>query len=287
MADRDGTILAELAAKYGLEIGARRGHTVMLYRAGTGVYMPVLRCHLNKSRNLKEAESSIRRVLRRNGLPLPGETPASLPAVAQDATQPLRQPYLPTMQSMLPAAPLPVTATQPKEDAPAMSDQNSRKPQRRIIQAQIARGCILLAQNGLLDGDVFTFAKGWDDSRIAEAVNVSVTTQPNGLALPTTLVGKDVAEMRHANFGRTKIEIDAAAAAAANAGSFATRVATLSRRVADLMRTVDELKSRIESMEKNKAESVMTSAGISRADIEKLAGSYKITNGSGQRSDSR
>lgn len=263
MADRDGTILAELAAKYGLEIGARRGHTVMLYRAGTGVYMPVLRCHLNKSRNLKEAESSIRRVLRRNGLPLPGETPASPPAVAQDATQPLRQPYLPTMQSMLPAAPLPVTATQPKEDAPAMSDQNSRKPQRRVIQAQVARASILLAQNGLLDDKgVFTFAIGWDDAKIAAEVNKAVTEQPGGRPLPTKLDAADVAEMRHENFGRTKTEIEGAAAAlTANAGSFGTRVATLSQAVADLTKTVGDLTARIETLENHAKRSSIYALG--------------------------
>lgn len=260
MADRDGTILAELAAKYGLEIGARRGHTVMLYRAGTGVYMPVLRCHLNKSRNLKEAESSIRRVLRRNGLPLPGETPASLPAVAQDATQPLRQPYLPTMQPTPPAAPLPVTVTQPKEDAPAMLDK-PKKTQHRIIQAQVARASILLAQNGLLDDKgVFTFAIGWDDAKIAAEVNKAVTEQPGGRPLPTKLDAADVAEMRHENFGRTKTEIEGAAAAA-NAGSFATRVATLSQAVADLTKTVGDLTVRLEALENHAKRSSIYALG--------------------------
>lgn len=262
MADRDGTILAELAAKYGLEIGARRGHTVMLYRAGTGVYMPVLRCHLNKSRNLKEAESSIRRVLRRNGLPLPGETPASLPAVAQDATQPLRQPYLPTMQPTPPAAPLPVTVTQPKEDAPAMLDK-PKKTQHRIIQAQVARASILLAQNGLLDDKgVFTFAIGWDDAKIAAEVNKAVTEQPGGRPLPTKLDAADVAEMRHENFGRTKTEIEGAAAAlTANAGSFGTRVATLSQAVADLTKTVGDLTARIETLENHAKRSSIYALG--------------------------
>lgn len=280
---REDRIIKELADKYGLTVGERRGSaTQILHRPGTALAIVIKPLHITHDRNYKEAESCVRRVLRRSGIPLPGEdgslglkiaeaqlkhappppvriaapvAPPEQPSLFKTPQEEFPAAHLPPVTPVRVAPPVAVESSKPANPSKetAVSEDKAIIKRNRFSRPQIVQVTVALMRNGTIGGDdVYAFNAGYSDAKVAEAVNEKVED------VNRKVTAQDVKVIRCEHVGKTADEVERAKKAerlgahgdhSGGLGAVAMRTANNARAISTLISDLRSLADRVEALE--------------------------------------